>query len=370
MPPSILDSYYKKRRLRAPTGNIAQKHTLREMAYHYSNPLPPTSSLRSAAPAVDDLSSQLSHDLCIYETAHTETAVQGTQHVTERGAAACWSALRRPLPVNLRERVKTGLRAVRVAAGPHPRSGEKHTLNDRPEAAFSALGASVGMQGGARLFLAQMPPDAPPPTVVWASPQQQGQDVAWGQWPCHTFTHCITVLTERNARAMYELDDAPLPPVYACALDGVAHLWLFVPPRTRSAGARERLILSDEQMRAAVEFADAAGAGAGAEPENDAGRAGPMLLACAERNEVDVAALAVLLLARRSHPAGHEHAPFPDRHCRRRGERALAGCAPTYQAARLLDDDAGISLVWKGLLGWQDVERLQAVLWTCDRDFV
>ncbi len=327
------------------------------MAYHYSNPLPPPSSLRSAAPTINDLSSQLSHNLRIYETARTEAAAQGTEHETER--SACWSALR-PLPANLRERVKTGLRAVRVAAGPHPRSGEKHTpiLNDQPEAAFSALGASG-------LFLAQMPPDAPAPTVIWASPQQQGQGVAWGQWPCHSFTHCITVLTERNARTMYELDDAPLPPVFACAFDGVAHLWLVVPPRTRSADARERPVLSDEQIRAAVEFADAAAAG----PEDDVGRAGPMLLACAERNEVDVAALAVLLLARRSHPAGHGHAPFPDRRCRQHGhgERALAGCAPTYQAARLLDDDSGVSLIWKGLLGWQDVERLQAVLWTCDR---
>lgn len=325
------------------------------MAYHYSNPLPPSSSsLRSAAPTVENLSSRLSHNVCIYETARPETVMQGgTENETERGA--CWSALR-PLPANLRERVKTGLRAVRAAAELRP---EKHApiLNDRPEAAFSALGASANERGsGARLFLAQMPPDAPPPTVVWTSPQQQGQGVAWGQWPCHTFTHCITVLTERNARAMYELDDGPLPPVYACALDGVAHIWLVVPPRRKrqSADTTERPVLSDAQMRAAVEFADAAG--------EDAGGAGPMLLACAEGNEVDVAALAVLLLARRSRPGGHEHAQFQDHRFRQRGERALASCASTYQAARLLDDDPGVSLIWKGLLGWQDVERMQAVL--------
>jgi hypothetical protein len=136
------------------------------MSYHYSNP----SSLHSAAPpTVDDLSSQLSHGLYIHEKARIETTVQGTEH-----GGACWSALN-PLPANLCERVKTGLRAVRGAAGPHPRSGAP-IPNDRPEAAFSALGGSVGLG----LFLAQMPPDAPLPTIVWANPQQQGQSVTWG----------------------------------------------------------------------------------------------------------------------------------------------------------------------------------------------
>ncbi|KAN0137932.1 hypothetical protein V8E53_004416 [Lactarius tabidus] len=287
----------------------------------------------------------------MHESARIETAVQGTEYEKEGGAR--WSALR-PLPATLCERVKTGLRAVRGVAGPQARSdGEKHLPmpNDRPEAAFSALG------GSGRLFLAQMPPDAPPPTIVWASPQQQGQGVTWGQWPCHTFTHCVTVLTERNARALYELDEAPLPPVWECALDGVAHLWLVIPPRSRRADARERSILSDAQMHAAVEFANTATG----EMQGDEGDAGPMLLACAEGNEVDVAALAVLLLAQRS---AREQVPFPaaDRRCRQRSERAIAGCELGYQAARLLDDDPGVSLVWKGLLGWQDVERLQAVL--------
>ena len=307
------------------------------MSYHHSNSLPPTSSLHNATPTADDLSSRFSHNLRIYETVRTETAVQGTEHETERGA-------RWPLPAQIRERVKTGLRAARAAAGPpHTRSGTP-IPHDRPEAAFSALSGGGGGGGGARLFLAQMPPDAPPPTVVWAS-----QSVAWGQWPCHTFTHCITVLTERNARAIYEIDaDAELLPVNAAALDGVAHLWLIVPPRSHDSAAGS--LLSDAQMRAVVEFADEAG-------EDAAGR--QMLLACGERNEVDVAALAVLLLARHSRAA----APFPDRRSRsQRGERALAGCAQAYQAARMLDDDPGVSLVWKGLLGWQDVERVQAVL--------
>ena len=79
-------------------------------------------------------------------------------------------------------------------------------------------------QGRARLFLAQMPADAPLPTVVWANLQQQGQQVTWGQWPCHTFTHCVTVMTERHARTLHELDDEPLPPVVDCALAGVARL--------------------------------------------------------------------------------------------------------------------------------------------------
>ena len=104
-------------------------------------------------------------------------------------------------------------------------------------------------------------------------------------------------------------------------------------------------------MCAAVEFVEGA---AGAEM-----RDGPILLACSERNEVDVASWRSAV-----------HAPFPDRHFRQRGKRAQAGCEPTYQAARLLDDDAGVSLVWKGLLELQEVERLQAILWNCDRDGV
>ena len=352
MPPNILNSIKKIDACEPQPKIITQKHTLREMAYHYSNPLSPTSSLRSAALTDDDHSSPLLHNLRIYETARTETAVRGTEHETERGGR--WSALR-PLPASLRECVRTGLRAVRSATGP------RTIPNDRPEAAFSALD---GASGGARLFLAQMPPNAPPPTIVWAGPQ--GQGVAWGQWPCHTFTHCITVLTERNARASYEIDededaDAPLPPVSAGTLDGVAHLWLIVPPPPPRGTARLLSALSDAQMRAAVEFVDAAVA----EEET------LLLLACAEGNEVDVAALAVLLLARRSTSAGSrrpavaERAPtFPDCRARQRGERALAGCAQTYRAARILDDDPGVSLVWKGLLGWQDVERVQAVLWT------
>jgi hypothetical protein len=176
------------------------------------------------------------------------------------------------------------------------------------------------------------------------------------------------VLTERHARTLYELPDEPLPPVFDCALDGVAHLWLVVPPRGRSADARElRSILSDAQMCAAVEFAEKA-AGAEMQGGEGGGGAGPILLACSERNEVDVAALAVLLLARRARSS--ERAPFPDRRYRQRGQRAQAGCELTYQAARLLDNDPGVSLVWKGLLGWQDVECLQAVLWNCDRDGV
>jgi hypothetical protein len=312
------------------------------MSYHYSNnPLSPTSSLRSAAPTTDNLR--------IYETART---VQDTEHETERAgaAAARWSAAAlRPLPSQLRERVKTGLRAVRAAA-----SGPPIPHDDQPSAAFSALGGP-----GGRLFLAQMPPDAPPPTVVWGA----SQSVAWGQWPCQTFTHCITILTERNARAIYEIDaDAEMLPVNASALDGVAHLWLIVPPRSHHHHHSAGSLLSDEQMCAAVEFAEDAAVG-------------QMLIACAERNEVDVAALAVLLLARRcsrtGQHVGERASSFQDRrHHQRGGGRALAGCAQTYQAARMLDDDPGVSLVWKGLLGWQDVERVQAVLWTCDRSRV
>ena len=71
-------------------------------------------------------------------------------------------------------------------------------------------------------------PRAPVPSTnasQCASPDSRlGQEVIWGQWPCHTFTHCVTVLTERHARTLYELDDEPLLPVVDCTLAGVAHL--------------------------------------------------------------------------------------------------------------------------------------------------
>ena len=97
------------------------------MSYYYSN----TSSLRSAAPlTVDDLSSHLSHGLYIHEKARIETAVQITEH-----GGAYWSALKR---LN----VKTGLRAVRSAAGPHPRSAVP-IPSDLPEAVFSTLSTNT-----------------------------------------------------------------------------------------------------------------------------------------------------------------------------------------------------------------------------------
>ena len=62
--------------------------------------------------------------------------VQGIEH-----GGACWSALS-PLPANLCERVKTGLRAVRSAAGPHPRSGVP-IPSDFAEAVFSTLSTNT-----------------------------------------------------------------------------------------------------------------------------------------------------------------------------------------------------------------------------------
>jgi len=60
------------------------------------------------------------------------------------------------------------------------------------------------------------------------------------------------------------------------------------------------MVLSDKQLRMALEFADRAWHAQDEEEwEIDAGQ---MLLACAEGNEIDVAALAVLLLMQWSLP--------------------------------------------------------------------
>lgn len=299
-----------------------------------------------------------------------------------------WSGLD---PLNLAERVKNGLLAVLkprerellsdVPGSPH----ESPLALDHDERAFSPIGASTG----ARLFLTRTPPDTVPSTVVWASPQP-----AWGQWPCHSFSHCISVLTERDAKVAYVLDasELPLPPVYECTMDCVLHLWLVVPSRPGGVdrdgdgdGDGSGLTrLSEEQMRAAVEFYEYSGAtnatdGDGAEAameeeeeedgyssasEEDARyyvgsrQAGAaVLLSCAEGNEVDAVALAVLLLA-------HHSRRCDRRPSRGRGERC-GGSSPTYRASQLIEDDPGVSHVWKGSLEWQDVERVQAALRKC-----
>ena len=210
------------------------------------------------------------------------------------------------------------------------------------ENAFSPIGASSGV----RLSLTQTPPDAVPSTVMWALPQP-----AWGQWPSHSFSYCISVLTERDARATYVVSAPSLPPVYECTMDGVEHLWLVVPSRLSAGGQMQ---LTEDQMRAAVKFCERAGP---ATPDAgycvEACEEGAVLLSCAEGNEVDAVALAVLLLAHQSR--GYDY-------WRVRGEHDGPN-GPAYRASRLIDDDPGVSYVWKGLLGWQDVERVQAALW-------
>jgi hypothetical protein len=239
-------------------------------------------------------------------------------------------------------------------------------------------------------------------------------------------------MTERDASAVYAVDppesesesesdfdldldsetEAPLPPVYECTLDGVMHLWLIVPSRPSVDGMVQ---LSEEQMRAAVEFYDRAslslslglGPGSGAaatatidkaavDPHDckrgddeddhpgyhhyyadarDAG-AGAVLLSCADGNEVDAVALAVLLLTRQhshSRSRGYERGRSATRGVRL-GAHGVAvaasashgvGSYTAYQASRLIDDDPRVSHVWKGLLEWQDVERVQTALLSC-----
>ena len=228
-------------------------------------------------------------------------------------------------------------------------------------------------------------------------------------------------MTEHDANAVYEVDtpefeaeaEEPLPPVHECTMDGVKHLWLIVPTRPSADGMVQ---LSEEQMRAAVAFYDRStlsrslGADAvttvkvkkdkivdplacdsnGDGDDDNAGYrhhyanareagvgAGTVLLSCAEGNEVDAAALAVLLLTRHhsrfdsdsdSHSLarGHHDRDHRYRHvAAARGLRVGArdiGPYTAYQASQAIDHDPRVSHVWRGLLEWQDVERVQAAL--------
>jgi hypothetical protein len=283
---------------------------------------------------------------------------------------------------------------------------------DQVEQTFSPIGSSGS---DARIYLTQTPFDVGPSTVVWAFPEP-----AWGQWPCHSFSYCISVMTERDANTVYEADtpefgleaEEPIPPVYECTMDGVMHLWLIVPNRPSADGMVQ---LSEQQMRAAVGFYDRsslnrslrAGAVTTAKVRKDKvvdpydstgnrdggddnagylhyyadGReagvgAGAVLLSCAEGNELDAVALAVLLLTRHHslfdsdfHSRGHHDRDHRYRHvAAARGLRVGArdiGSYTAYQASQAIDHDRRVSHVWKGLLEWQDVERVQAALVSC-----
>ena len=217
-------------------------------------------------------------------------------------------------------------------------------------------------------------------------------------------------MTERDAEAVTVVEtpvsDKQFPPVYECTSDGVMHLWLIIPSRPSADGTVQ---LSREQMRAAMEFYDRSsmsnlslGASAvmtvkkkdkivdpydsnwDADDDNTGypcsdvearvAGAGAILLSCADGNEMDTVALAVLLLT-------HHHSRFdpdPDSdsrgyhdHCyrhaaaaRRLGARDI-GSYTAYRASQDIDDDPRVSGVWKGLLGRKDVERVQAALVSC-----
>lgn len=219
-------------------------------------------------------------------------------------------------------------------------------------------------------------------------------------------------MTERDSNTVYAADTPeskePVPPVYECTVDGVMHLWLIVPNRPSADGMVQ---LNEEQMRAAVEFYDRCslsrlnlGVGAVTTVKDDkvvdpydsdqdgnddnagyrhysadAREAGAdaVLLSCADGNEVDAVALAVLLLTRYhsrfdsdtdSHSLARGH---HDHHYRQvaaaRGLRLGIGARDigsytAYRASQVIDHDPLVSSVWKGLLEWQDVERVQAAL--------
>jgi hypothetical protein len=301
------------------------------------------------------------------------TIHQRLEHATSVSDSACKPVLN---PLGLGERIRNGLRSVmkpppEVSLSSESAESSEESLLlldvDRDDQqAFSPISASNGM--GARLSLTRTPHDGLPSTVVWTSASRQPP--AWGQWPSHNFSHCISVLTESDARVAYTFDAETLPPVYECVIDCVVHLWLVVPSRPSADG---RMQLTEGQMRAAVEFyegvaaatttamisekeaADGDGGGEGSDVGYCAEACeGAVLLSCAEGNEVDAIALAVLLLAHQSCEYGHG---------RSMRDEFGGPNGPTYDASRVIDDDPGVSYAWKGLLGWQDVERVQAALW-------
>ena len=320
---------------------------------------------------------------------------------------ACWSDFN---PLCLAERVKNGLHGVQQP--PEPSLGSHQGGHESPptlfqlEETFSHIGSNCS-ESDARIYLTQTPSDAGPSTVVWASPEP-----TWGQWSCLSFSYCISVMTEHDAKAVYAMDssgsesesevlfdpESPLPPVYECTQDGVMHLWLIVPNRPSVDGMMQ---LSEEQMRAAVKFYDLSSLSNGSsaatttiatknkatvdpydcklKDDDGAGGhhyyadapgtgAGAVLLSCSDGNEVDTVALAVLLLTRHH---SRTHTRNAARGLRAHAPSAEAGhCVgselyTTYRASRLIDDDPRVSHVWKGLLEWQDVERVQEALLSC-----
>ena len=322
-------------------------------------------------------------------------------HTVLNSGNACWSGFN---PLYLGERVKNGLRGDLQPPTPELSSSSSGSSDESlPQATLDQLEQTfspIGSSADARIYLTQTPFDMGPSTVVWAFPEPK-----WGQWQCHSFSYCISVMTEQDANTVYVVDASkseadpkePLPPVYECTLDGVTHLWLIVPNRPSEDGIVQ---LSEEQMRAAVEFYDRANLssqslGSGAadtvkvrkdkvvdpydtsrEDDDDDGyhhyyaSAGGVLLSCADGNEVDAVALAVLLLTR-------HHLRFdPDSDCRSRGrhDRRFQHAVATrelgshgvgsyvYQASQVIEEDPRVSHIWKGLLEWQDVERVQAAL--------
>jgi hypothetical protein len=220
-------------------------------------------------------------------------------------------------------------------------------------------------------------------------------------------------MTEHDANTVYVVDtpeseagaEEPVPPVHECTMDGVMHLWLVVPNRPKADG---KIQLSKEQMRAAVEFYDRSSLslGTGAvttvkmdkvvDPCDSSNRDGDddnagyqhyyanareagagngaVLLACADGNEVDAVALAVLLLTRHhSRVDSDSDSDSRGYHDRRYRHPAAArglgardiGSYTAHQASQDIDNDPRVSHVWKGLLKWSIVERVQAALVSC-----
>jgi hypothetical protein len=382
-------------------------------ASYYASPISPHSGvpLVSPNPRMAFYRSDLAPSLKSSARPRRDILPESPRTVLNPGNA-CWSGLN---PFCLGEGIKNGLRSALPTPTPElspSSSRDSHeslpqaTL-DQLEQTFSPIGSS---DSDARIYLTQTPFDVGPSTVVWNFPEP-----TWGQWPCHSFSYCISVMTERDANTVYVVDtpesEEPVPPVHECTSDGVIHLWLIVPNRPSADGMVQ---LSDEQMRAAVEFYDRSSLsslnlGASAvtttttmkkdkvvdpydsnRDDDDNARyrhyyadareadAGAVLLSCADGNEVDVVALAVLLLTRHhlrldSDSDSYSRGDHMGHHDRRYRHAAAArglgardiGFYTVYQASQVIDDDPRVSHVWKGLLRWPDVERVRAALVSC-----
>ncbi|KAI0043008.1 hypothetical protein FA95DRAFT_1609742 [Auriscalpium vulgare] len=173
------------------------------------------------------------------------------------------------------------------------------------------------------LFLTHLSPASPSPfpsTLFWPHPTN-----VFGAWHCLDFARVVCI-GGGDAGAVRE-----------STRDGVRHLWLGIHPLD---GAREegdsgelQVRLSHAQLVAAGQFIEDAYTVAEGDHSDADAEMRPVLITCALGGEADAAALAVCF-------------------------RAYWEGESAYEACAVLDGDARVGGVWRGCLGWRDVEDL------------